>query len=183
MYMLQKLFVFSKPKVFVFFVFTNNMTSSMRIRCECNYRCKHSMEGFAMVHPRTARLHAQHDEHGKTYYHRQAHDWHDIRDSSGRELGESSSMQEGATPHDVETIVPTTSVASQPMVTPSGGMEFCTCRLCGGRRRVSRFTISRHMMAENTYNLFMRPIPTTTFNSSPNQPSGLFLFVSLVIIL
>lgn len=53
------------------------------------------MEGFAMVHPRTARLHAQHDKHGKTYYNRQAGDWHDIRESSGRELGESSSMQEG----------------------------------------------------------------------------------------
>lgn len=41
------------------------MESFERICSECNYKCKHTMEGFAMVHPRTAMLHTQHDEHGK----------------------------------------------------------------------------------------------------------------------
>lgn len=147
-----------------------------RIRCECNYKCKHTMEGFAMVHPRTAMLHAQHDEHGKTYYNRQAADWHSMRESSARELGESSHLQEETITHGVETLVPTHVLAP---TQPSGGEGFCNCRLCGGKRRVSRHTISRHMRAENTYNLFMRPPPTATFNSSTNQPAGLLIIMAL----
>ena len=33
------------------------------------------MKGFAMVHPITARLHAQHDKHWKIYNNQQACDW------------------------------------------------------------------------------------------------------------
>lgn len=80
------------------------------------------MEGFAMVHPRTAMLHAQHDEHGKTYYNRQVADWHSMKESSARELGESSHLQEETITHGVETLVPTHVLAStQPMVPSSGG--------------------------------------------------------------